>query len=136
MYELKEKVSYLKGLCEGLSLDESKAEAKLLVKIIDILDEISEEIICINEYEDELQAQIDEIYEDLADVEEYLWDEEDDYCDDFDCEDYVCPACGETIYLDSDLLEDEEEFITCPGCGAEIELERDCCDCGCDCDCE
>lgn len=134
--DLNEKVSYLKGLCEGLGIDETKPEGKLLVKIIDVLEEIADEILDTNDYIDEVSAVVDEIDEDLSYVEEYLFDDEDDECDccdDFDCAEIECPACGEVIYLDCDMLGDEEDTLTCPACGEEIDLEFDCCDC-CDCD--
>ncbi len=129
MENLAEKVAYLKGLQEGLSIDESKPEAKLLNKIIEVLDDMASEVLAIIDTEDELQAQIDEIDEDLSFVEEFLFDEGDWDEDDFDCEDIECPNCGELIYLDADLLEDDEESIVCPSCGEHIELE---CEYGCD----
>ena len=39
-----EKVAYLKGLCEGLNLDGATAEGKVLVKIVDILDDMANDI--------------------------------------------------------------------------------------------
>ena len=42
-------------------------------------------------------------------------------------------ACNDVIYLDADML--EEEGMTCPNCGTELEFDFDGCDCDCDCDC-
>lgn len=126
MENLAEKVAYLKGLKEGLAIDETKAEGKLLSKVIDVLDEIVAEILSLTDTGDELQAQINEIDEDLAFVEDYLFGDEDDDDFDIDCENIECPNCGESIYLDCDLLEDDEESIVCPSCGERIELEYDC----------
>ena len=39
---LLQKVSYLQGLAEGLGVDESSKEGKLLVKIIDTLEEFAD----------------------------------------------------------------------------------------------
>lgn len=130
---LLEKVSYLKGLGEGLGIDDSTSEGKLFTKIIDVLDEIAAEIEELYEVEDELQAQINEIDEDLAEVEEVVFGDYDD--EDFECEDLQCPNCGESICLDTDLI-DEDEGIVCPACGHKIDLDLDYdCDCDC-CDCE
>ena len=46
-----EKVSYIKGLAEGLSLDETTKEGKLLAAVIDVLDDIAhqvDEMECVN----------------------------------------------------------------------------------------
>ena len=42
--DLKAQVSYLKGLAEGLALDEESKEGKLLLQIVDLLDEMAYEI--------------------------------------------------------------------------------------------
>lgn len=135
---LTEKVAYLKGLCEGLGIDESTKEGKVIAKIVDVLDDFASEILAIYDTEDELQAQIDEIDEDLAFVEDYLFDDEDDDEElDFDVEDIECPYCGEPIAIDADILDSEDDVIACPACGKEFELEFDDCCCGCDdCDCD
>ena len=39
--KISEKVAYIKGLAEGLSLDEKTPEGKVLASIIDVLDDLS-----------------------------------------------------------------------------------------------
>ena len=140
-----EKIAYIKGLAEGLGLDEATKEGKVLAAIIDLLGDITEEICDIEDGCDELMEQIDAVDEDLSALEEIIY-EDDDECDcdcddcDCDCEDEVyeieCPACNDVIYLDADML--AEEGMTCPNCGTELEFDfdSDCCDCDCECDCE
>lgn len=131
-----EKIAYIKGLAEGLSLDESTKEGKILAAIIDLLGDITEEICDIEDACDELMEQIDAVDEDLSSVEEIIYGEEDecdcgcDCDDDDDVYEIECPSCNDTIYLDGDML--EEEGITCPNCGTDLEFDFDC-DCGCDC---
>lgn len=132
-----EKVAYIKGLAEGLSLDEGTKEGKILAAIIDLLGDITEEICDIEDACDELMEQIDAVDEDLSSVEELIYGEDDDECDcECDCDDEVyeieCPACNDVIYLDADML--EEEGMTCPNCGTDLEFDFDL-DCDCDCDC-
>ena len=138
-----EKIAYIKGLAEGLNLDETKPEGKVLAAIIDLLGDITEEICDIEDGCDELMDQIDAVDEDLADLESFIYedDEDEDDCDcDCDCcDDEVyeieCPACNDVIYLDEDML--EEEGMVCPNCGTELEFDFDGCDCeGCECGCE
>ncbi len=136
-----EKIAYIKGLAEGLSLDDSTKEGKILNAIIDLLGDITEEICDIEDGCDELMEQIDAVDEDLASLEDIIY--EDDDCDcgcddcDCDCEDdelyeIECPACNDTIYLDADML--AEEGMVCPNCGTDLEFDFDGCDCD-DCDC-
>lgn len=137
-----EKVAYIKGLAEGLSVDESTKEGKILTAIIDLLGDITEEICEIEDGCDELLDQIDAVDEDLASLEEVIYDDDDCGCDgdcDCGCQDdeeiyeIECPACNDVIYLDADML--AEEGMVCPNCGTDLEFDFDGCD-DCDCDCD
>ncbi len=146
-----EKIAYIKGLAEGLELDENTKEGKILAALIDLIGDITEEICDIEDALDDMCDQIDAVDEDLSAVEEIIYDEDCDCdcdCDDEDCDccceddelyEIECPACNDIIYLDEDML--EEEGIECPNCGTplEFDFDCDCCDCdddGCDCGCE
>lgn len=159
---LTEKISYIKGLAEGLSLDESKPEVKIINAIIDLLDDMALEVTDMEELYDELSAQVDEIDQDLATLESDVYDDEFDCdCDDCcDCDDdfaddenpfyeVTCGACNQKINVSEDVLLEGE--IECPNCGELLEFdfsglfddscedacEDGCCSCdGCDEDCE
>ncbi len=127
-----EKIAYIKGLTEGLALDDSTKEGKILTAIIDLLGDITEEICEIEDGCDELMEQLDAVDEDLSSVEDLIYGEDecgcDDCCDDDDdVFEIECPACHDVIYLDGDML--EEDGMTCPNCGTELEFDFDC-----DCD--
>lgn len=137
---ISERISYVKGLADGMKLDTESNEGKIIAAIIDILGDISEEIDAINEEQFDIADQLDEVDEDLSTLEEIIYDDEDDDCDcgccDGDCDccddevyEVTCPNCNDVIYLDAEML--EEEGINCPNCGTELEFEFDC-----DCDCE
>jgi DNA-directed RNA polymerase subunit RPC12/RpoP len=113
-----EKAAYLKGLLEGMKLDDSKNEGKLLKAIIDLLGDMAQEIQDLNENAMDLAEEIDQISDDLADVEDFLEEEDDE--DDEDEDDDECCCCG-------DCDEDEPVFyeVTCPKCGAEISLDEE-----------
>ena len=136
-----EKIAYIKGLAEGLSLDETTKEGKILTAIIDLLGDITEEICDIEDGCDELLEQIDAVDEDLASLEDIIYEDDEDDCEcdcDCDCEDdevyeIECPACNDVIYLDADML--AEEGMVCPNCGTNLEFDFDGCDCDCDCNC-
>ena len=125
MSYLTEKMAYIGGLAEGLDIDETTKEGKLLMAIVEAIADIADEIDEIEEVCEDMQAQIDEVDEDLAEVEELIYDEDDDDFEDDEEFSVECPNCGDLIYLDLDSLEDCDK-ITCPGCNEEIELEFDC----------
>lgn len=129
-----EKIAYIKGLAEGLSLDESKPEVKVINAIVDLLDDIAYDLTDVEELYDELSDQVDEIDQDLADVESELYDEDCDCCDDddedddFDYDDednpfyeVTCGACGQKLNVSEDVLLEGE--IECPNCGELLEFD-------------
>ena len=77
-----ESVSYLKGLAEGLGIDDSTKEGKLLSAIVDVLDDMAAEIADIEETADEQAELLDIIDEDLGSLEEDFYGDgvEDDEC--------------------------------------------------------
>ena len=136
MESIGEKIAYLKGLAEGLKVDESTSEGKIIKGILEVLADLSASVSDMEDDMFEMQEVIDEIDEDLAEVEDEIYDECCD-CEDEDDVDFYelnCPNCKEKIYIDEDMLEDEE--LICPNCDEKIELDFDdtcgCCDCGCE----
>lgn len=138
MMTITEKVAYLKGLADGMKLDAGTNEGKLLLAMIDTLEDMA---LTVSDMEDsvaELSAQVDEIDDDLGSVEEDLYGDECDCDDDEDDEDFddtlyevECPSCGDIICLDEGMLDEGE--IDCPNCGEKLEFdfeEEDDCDCG------
>ena len=85
MNYLRERVAYLKGLADGMKLDTSTNEGRLLKAVLDVLDDIALAVDDIEETQEQLSEQVDEIDEDLAEIENLLYDVDDDeeeYCDD------------------------------------------------------
>lgn len=135
MMTVTEKAAYLKGLAEGLNLDESKPETKLIKAMLDVIDEMAISIADLEDDVDMIIEQVDAVDEDLAEVEDFVFGEDDfDDDDEFSsCEgcpgcdgDYFeveCPACGEIICLDESML--DEESIECPACGETLEFDFD-----------
>jgi len=126
---LYEKVAYLRGLAEGLDFEESSKEGKLLLHIVDTLEDFADAINDLSEEQDELEEYVECLDEDLADIEDEFFDEDFDYDDDefednddIDYVEFVCPQCNETIYLDKDLV-DEDGETECPNCHEAIICE-------------
>lgn len=126
-----EKVAYLKGLAEGMDLDTEKKEGKLLAAMIDVLEDIALELSDIEDAQEELGEGLDAVSDDLEDVEDLLYGEDDeddepeyeldDLGEDEDCYATTCPTCEETIYFDESVLEDGE--VICPNCGEKLEFD-------------
>ncbi len=108
MNYLVEKVAYLKGLAEGLGIEESSKEGKLLLHIVDALEEFADVLDETIENQMELEEYVDFMDEDLADLEEDVYgidsdeyyDEDDFSFDDFDFDDFCededcCVSCDE-----------------------------------------
>lgn len=105
-----QKVSYLKGLAEGLGIEESSKEGKLLLHIVDTLEDFADVLADTIEDQMDLEEYVNFIDEDLADIEEDIYGEEyydeDDFdFDDFDFED----CCDEEDCFCNFEDEDEEE---------------------------
>lgn len=122
-----EKVSYIKGLAEGLNLDDSTKEGKVLLAMLDVLNDIALDL-------EEVDEDLDEMAEVLSDVEESVFDLEDEVYGDDDCDDedeeldddmyeVTCPNCGNSVVVDYDILSDGE--IDCPNCGEKLEFVFD-----------
>ena len=84
MSSINDRVAYLKGLAEGMKLSDETNEGKLLLKMLDVLEDMAEELTALRADHDELDEYVESIDDDLADMEEYLFDdeEEDAYDDD------------------------------------------------------
>ena len=118
-----EKVAYLKGLMEGLKLDENDDTVKVIKAVIDVLDDIA---LTVSDLDDEvglIGAQLDEVDDDLALLEDDFyedWEEDDeDYGEEMF--EVVCPACGETVYFEDSALDDD--YVVCPACGEKLEFD-------------
>ena len=121
-----EKVAYLKGIAEGIKVGEKSEEGKILIKIIDILTEISYELEDLQNAQDVLEDFVDELDEDLGEIEEEVFDMDDNE-DDEDILEIECPNCEAVIEFEVDEISDDGK-ITCPECDEEIEIL---CDCSC-----
>lgn len=130
-----EKAAYLRGLFEGLDLDDDKETTKLFKAMLDVIDDLA---LTVSDLEDEvalLTEQVDAVDEDLDDLEQFVYEDCDDDCcceDDEDVYEVDCPACGETVYFDGADI--DAGFAECPACGEKLEFDLEDCDCE-DCGC-
>ena len=131
--EITEKVAYLKGLMEGMKIDTETNEGKILSAMVDILEDIGLELEDLWNAQGELEDGLDVVSDDLEDVEDTVYGEdeddesfddeyyEDDADEDEDCYATTCPTCEETIYFDESVLDDGQ--VICPNCGEKLEFD-------------
>ena len=120
-----EKTAYLKGLLEGLNLDESKPEGKLLKAVVETLDELANDLTDVADDVATLNDYVEELDEDLGDVEEFVYSDDECDCDcdcDEDDEDYECD--GDCDNCDEDC--DGFYEATCTHCGASVCFDETC----------
>lgn len=149
MNDIRLKVSYVKGLADGLEIGDEKVK-KLMSEMINVLDEMAERIKDLEISMGDTQEYVESIDEDLGELEEefydddnYDYDDDDEYDfnyddddefdidyddDEFDLndEDFVevnCPNCHETVYIDQDFI-DEKGKSECPNCKAVIKFDE------------
>lgn len=133
--KLTDSVAYLKGLMDGLEIDESTKEGKVLVQMANIMQEMALSITDIESEVDEVVELVDTLDSDLGDLEEDYYElDDDDDCDDEDDDDeeldsdddyyeVICPSCGDTICLNQEMI--EEGSINCPNCNELLEFDFD-----------
>ena len=147
---MKEKAAYLKGLIDGLGIDENTKEGKVIKAMSELLSEMAETVDSIDEDVTHAYDQINDLSDELEDLEADLYEDEDDEDegdededdededDDEDTDDandddiasepfyeVACPNCGETVYVSEDDLDAGE--ANCAHCGVtfEVALEGD-----------
>lgn len=142
--ELNKKAAYLQGLVDGLGIDDTTKEGKIIKAMSALLGEMAEVIESVDEDLSRAYDQINDLSDELEDLEADLYEDEDDE-DDSDAEEetdedddandddiasepfyeVACPNCGETVYVSEDDLDAGE--ANCAHCGVtfEVALEGD-----------
>ena len=138
--ELTKKAAYLQGLVEGLGIDETTKEGKVLKAMSALLGEMADAIAGMDEDLTRAYDQINDLSEELEDLEADLYEDEDaeeeaedetevdDDADDANDDDIAsepfyevaCPNCGETVYVSEDDLDAGE--ANCAHCGVTFEV--------------
>ena len=130
--ELMEKVAYLKGMVDMAEFDPAAKETKVLRTLIDAVDEMAQTVAELVEANSQMCEVIESLDEDLTEVENDLYGEDDEDEDDYDYDEdddseeediyeVTCPSCGETFDVDEAMLDEGE--INCPACGELLEFD-------------
>ena len=127
MSYLSERISYLKGLSEGMSFEEDTKESRFMTALVSVMEEMVESIDDLEDQNVDLMERVHELEEQLqdfyvgCDCEHHQEDQEDDDEDEV-YDQFVaieCPECGEIVYFDQAMLQSDNDLI-CPECNASI----------------
>lgn len=131
---LGEKASYVKGLVDGLELDMDKKENKMILAIVDLLEDMAESVSELENRVDDATDQVEDINDEIDGINDQICrckDSEQKHGCDCDCgcegsdEDWfyevTCPSCNTTVCLSEGSL--MKNNINCPDCGQEIEID-------------
>ena len=131
---LSDKAQYIRGLIDGLGIDDSTPEGKVIGAMSKLLEELCDSVDSIDADVDDVVDFCNQLDEDLSDICDFLSDDEDEDdccdCDDecCDCDDAeefeystVCPTCGDTIELTEEMVAEGE--IHCPNCNEHLEFD-------------
>lgn len=117
MADLKERVAYVHGLASGFDVAGGSKEGQVLVEVLDVLEAMAEALSEVESAQQELEAYVESLDGDLADLEEDFYG--DDEGEDEDDLDGYCPSCGEPFEADGGGFEGHAGAeIACPQCGA------------------
>ncbi len=123
--ELCERAAYIKGLIDGLGIDNTTKEGKVILAMSDLLAEMSA-------YIEELDSDISELYDEVDEVETELDAFEDAYFEDEDGDDeyeeemyddyeITCDECGTINITDEETLLSDADMY-CSNCHEKLNI--------------
>ena len=140
MSKLTDRISFLKGMAAGMKLHMDKDANKLMLEMLTVMGEMAEEMAAMAEKHNDLNEYVESIDDDLAELEETLFGEEDgeELDEDMDGEEdedglteddlilYACPHCGHELEFRASDVDFDEDFL-CSVCNKPIfpEVEDD-----------
>ncbi|MDR0197028.1 MAG: hypothetical protein LBI36_02240 [Oscillospiraceae bacterium] len=122
---ISEKVAYIKGLTDGLKIDDGTNEGKIILALIDVMKDVARELEAIDETFDDMAEIISDIEESVYEIEDEVFgsDELPDFNFGDELYEITCRDCNNTVSVDMSMLDDG--FVKCPNCGNEIEFDID-----------
>ncbi len=119
---LTEKAAYLKGLIEGLGVDDSTKEGKIILAMNELIGEMATAIRELDEDMSQVYDEVDAICDEIEDMEANIYGDESEEADTEEARYEVdCPLCGETVSVSEADLEAGE--AVCCACGQSFGIE-------------
>ncbi len=123
MSRLTDKISYLRGLSEGMKLDPKKDSHRLIQGIIEVLGEVGTSFDALAEAHGEMNEYLESMDASLADLEAAVYEGDAEEAAEENPESgsiqYECPHCGTVVEIDPEDVDFDEDAL-CPACGKEL----------------
>ena len=120
--ELNKKAAYLQGLVDGLGIDDTTKEGKIIKAMSALLGEMAEVIESVDEDLSRAYDQINDLNDELEDLEADLYEEDEDgESEDAEDED----SDGDDDAKDDDIASEPFYEVACPNCGETLEFTFD-----------
>lgn len=110
---MKEKISYIKGLLEGLKSEKDSKELTIMSNVLEIISEMANSLEEIKKNLKELNEYIETVDKDLGELENHIYPEE-------EFNEIECPHCGEKFVYEKNEEGNGDEEISCPICHKSI----------------
>lgn len=110
--DVKARIAYIRGLVEGSDVAGDERWQTVWSNLLTVCDELADSI-------DALSSTVADLEEYLAAVDQDLADLEDEVDTDADLVVLECSHCGETFWVDEDVLVDQDTVL-CPKCGRAV----------------
>ncbi|GGE10253.1 hypothetical protein GCM10011571_09460 [Marinithermofilum abyssi] len=120
--QLRRDLAYIRGMAEGSPDLARKGEGQLVLRLLDVIDQLTEQNQHLEVRLNELEEYVEAVDEDLNELELLIYDDEE--MGEFDEEDedvgyweMECPHCRSSVLVDEeDMLDDGVTEILCPEC--------------------
>jgi len=133
MKDFSKDLSYIKGYADGLKIGEKSSEGKVILKLIDIISHMADEIKILNKKSKDFERDIEDIADIVDELEEVMYqadlldndyDFDDDYNDDDDDDDYDDDDEDDELFDEFDDDDDMGHFeIQCPHCKEDVMID-------------
>ncbi len=114
MEHIQQEISYLRGFLAGNSSIEEKHH-QVYDRLLSVMEELTEEYRQTHLRLTELEDYVEAIDEDLTDVEQIIFAEEDE-----ELIPMTCPVCEEEVLIDQEDIQDRSIQYLCPNCQAVL----------------
>lgn len=110
MREILQRVYYLRGLADGMKINDQKDEGKLLLETIEVLEELALAVENLDYRQDLIVEDLDEIDEDLADLEDFVYElDVESYSDFTDFDEIDFDEIDNDYFDEYDFFDEEDE---------------------------
>jgi len=114
MQRLPERISYLQGLGQGMNIQESGPQGRMIEEMLAVMADMAGAIGRLEEDMEEIRDYVESLDDGLCQLEDDIYGDEEEETEYIELR---CQNCGEDVFFESDLLDDDDVIeIVCPRC--------------------